>query len=95
MRITQVSGKPTETRALAAEFVDELLVTLTHAQEASGKTVLGVVTATSVGPPATLTATVHGRSVANIRYTGSTPSNGDTVVLQYTNGTYVAVGVLS
>jgi hypothetical protein len=59
------------------------------------RVLLGVVVSTAVGPPATLTATVRGESVPNIRYIGSAPTAGKVAVILTDGPFYVCLGTLT
>ena len=56
---------------------------------------LGVVVSTAAGPPATLTATIHGQNVPNIRYIGSAPTAGKVAVVLADGPFYVCLGTLT
>lgn len=88
------STKPTDMDALAALLVRQLRNYLL-AEVQQTKTHIGLVADVVAGSPNTLTVSIHGEDVENIRYIGSAPSVGDAVVVQEHDGSYIALGALT
>ena len=56
---------------------------------------LGIVASQQTGPPPTLTITIHGQTVANVRYIGTAPSVGGVVVVLAEGPFYICLGALA
>jgi hypothetical protein len=56
---------------------------------------LAVVVSTESGPPPTLTVSIYGENVPSVRYIGTAPSVGATVVLISDGPYYICLGALA
>lgn len=94
-KIIKANTKPTDVDALASQLVDQLRSYIVAATPQLKMYIASVVDV-AVGPPPTITVSIHGYDIGNIRFIGSVPSEGDlVVVLAGDSSQYVALGVLA
>ena len=82
-----IEGKAGEMLSALMDFVDQSMTT--------PRLLLGTVVSSATGPPATITATVHGQTIPAIRYIGSAPATGKIAVILADGPFYVCLGVLT
>jgi hypothetical protein len=89
------SNNSRETLQMSASEVITALRDFMHQELAMIHTRLALVDSIQAGPPPTLTVTIYDDLVPGIRYIGSAPSVGDTVVLLADGPYYICMGALA